>query len=124
MAHITSGRYQVERTPDETLRFRRPDGCEVCDVPPPALAPADPVGSLREDNVEHGLEIDARTNLAGWLGERLDLAYAMDVLHPRARQSALTRWEREEVPKIERGSERLKPEDVSSYIRTRFRPAG
>jgi hypothetical protein len=28
--------------------------------------------------------LHARTAMPGWLGERLDVGYAIDVLHPRA----------------------------------------
>jgi 5-methylcytosine-specific restriction endonuclease McrA len=77
--------YQVERMPDERLRFRRPDGREVPEVPPTGAAPADPVEAIRQDSVARGLHISARTSLPSWLGERLDLVHAMDVLQPRAR---------------------------------------
>jgi hypothetical protein len=50
--------YQVERGPDGELRFRRHDEC--------------------------GLNIHARTAMPGWLGERLDVGWAIDVLHPLA----------------------------------------
>ena len=32
----------------------------------------------------HGLAITARTSCPQWLGERLDLGWALDVLHPLA----------------------------------------
>lgn len=32
----------------------------------------------------NGLALHARSAMPGWLGERLDLGYAIDVLHPRA----------------------------------------
>ena len=32
----------------------------------------------------NGLTLDAHTTTPGWLGERLDVGYAIDVLHPRA----------------------------------------
>src|SRR5438445_8307357 len=51
--------YQVERQPDGALRFRR-------------------------QNDARGLHIDARTSMPGWFGERLDVGYAIDVLHPLA----------------------------------------
>ena len=44
----------MARQPDGALRFRRPDGRPLPEVPPPAA------------------------------GERLDLAWAIDVLHPVA----------------------------------------
>jgi len=78
--------YQVEREPDGALSFRRPDGRALPDVPP--SAPADPVEALRARNHAHGLRLDARTACRAWLGERLDLAWALDVLHPVATQGA------------------------------------
>ena len=81
--------YTVERLADESLRFLRPDGQEVPDVPAPAPVPPDPMDALRDENARRGLEIDSRSGLPSWTGERLDLVYALDVLHPLARQSAL-----------------------------------
>jgi hypothetical protein len=76
--------YQVERGPDDALRFRRPDGHVIPDLPPSAPVPADPVGALRERSELEGLRLDARTTWPEWDGERLDLGYALDVLHPMA----------------------------------------
>ncbi len=76
--------YQVARGPDGTLRFRRPDGRPLPEVPPPAAVPGDPVRALRACHSSIGLHVDARTACAGWLGERLDLTWAIDVLHPLA----------------------------------------
>ena len=45
---------------------------------------ADPVRVLRERNEAAGLRLDAHTTTPGWLGERLDVGYAIDVLHPLA----------------------------------------
>jgi len=39
---------------------------------------------VRGWNEAAGLALDAHTSTPGWLGERLDVAYAMDVLHPVA----------------------------------------
>jgi hypothetical protein len=74
--------YQIERTPDGTLQFRRPDGRPLPEAPPPPALPADPVAALRAQNSARGLQLHARTGLAGWLGERLDVDWAIDVLHP------------------------------------------
>ncbi len=63
-------RCPTERQPDGQLRVWRPDGRPLPDVPSPAVVPADPV--------------HARTSIPGWLGERLDVGYAIDVLHPLA----------------------------------------
>jgi 5-methylcytosine-specific restriction endonuclease McrA len=78
--------YQVARGPDGTLRFQRPDGRPLPEVPPPAAVPADPVEALRRCHNSQGLRLDARTACAGWLGERLDLVWAIDVLQPLAQR--------------------------------------
>ena len=80
--------YQIERLSDGALRFRRPDGRPLPEVPPAAAVPADPVGALRARHVAEGLRLHARTGLAGWLGERLDVGWAIDVLHPLAMRDA------------------------------------
>jgi hypothetical protein len=76
--------YQLERLPDGALQFRRPDGRALPDVPPPAVVPANPADAIRAQNAAQGLDLHARTGLAQWFGERLDVAWAIDVLHPRA----------------------------------------
>jgi hypothetical protein len=76
--------YQVVRGPDGALRFRRPDGHPLPDVPSSASVPADPVGALRARHDAEGLRVHARTACPGWLGERLDVGWAIDVLRPRA----------------------------------------
>jgi hypothetical protein len=78
--------YQLERLPDGALQFRRPNGWLLPDVPPPAAVPTDPVGALRVQHAAQGLRVHARTGLPGWLGERLDVGWAIDVLHPLARR--------------------------------------
>jgi len=78
--------YQVARGPDGALRFRRPDGRPLPEVPSPASVPDKPVEALRLVHESHGLRLDARTTCAGWLGEYLDVGWAIDVLHPLARQ--------------------------------------
>ena len=79
--------YTVERRADRSLRFGRPDGRELPEVPAPAPVPADTVGTLRARHVAQGLAVDAQTLRPNWLGEKLDLGWAIDVLHPLA-QSA------------------------------------
>jgi hypothetical protein len=75
---------QVDRQPDGTLRFRRPDGRVLADSPPPPAVPGDPVEALRDGHAAQGLRIHPRTACPGWLGERLDVGWAIDVLHPLA----------------------------------------
>jgi hypothetical protein len=77
--------YECERLPDGELRFRHPDGRPLPDVPPPAQVPVDPVRVLQLRHEADGLHVHARTTTPSWLGERLDVGYAIDVLHPLAR---------------------------------------
>jgi hypothetical protein len=79
--------YQVERGADGALRFRRPDGRPLPDVPAVAPLPAEPVRSLCEMHEANGLRLNANTTRPIWLGERLDLGYAIDVLHPLAQRA-------------------------------------
>jgi len=76
--------YQVERGPDGELRFRRPDGWPLPESPALPAVLGDPVGMLRARHDECELNIHARTAMPGWLGERLDVGWAIDVLHPLA----------------------------------------
>jgi 5-methylcytosine-specific restriction endonuclease McrA len=75
--------YQVARAPDGALHFRRPDGRPLPEVPPPAAVPADPVGTLRAHHEVEGLRLTAQTTCPSWLGERLDVGWALAALHPR-----------------------------------------
>ncbi|MCI0547512.1 MAG: HNH endonuclease [Candidatus Rokubacteria bacterium] len=76
--------YQVLREPDGRLRFRRPDGRPLPDVPPPAAVLGDPITTLRAHHEAEGLRLHARTACPHWTGERLDLGWAIGVLHPLA----------------------------------------
>jgi 5-methylcytosine-specific restriction endonuclease McrA len=77
--------YRLDRQPDGELRFRRPDGRLLPEVPPPPEVRGDPVEALRARHEREGLHLHARTAMPGWLGEHLDVGWAIDVLHPRAR---------------------------------------
>ena len=79
--------YQVERQSDGELRFRRPDGRPLPGIPLPPAVPDDPVQALRALNEAAGIHLNAETTRPGWLWERLDVGWAIDVLHPRAQQS-------------------------------------
>ncbi|HEY7254528.1 MAG TPA: DUF222 domain-containing protein [Methylomirabilota bacterium] len=76
--------YQVARGPDDALEFRRPGGTLLPDVPVAPALPAEPVTALRSAHEAQGLHLHARTASPLWLGERLDVGWAIDVLHPRA----------------------------------------
>src|SRR3989304_5593816 len=69
--------YQVERQADGDLCFRRPDGRLLPAVPPPAAIPTDPIHALRARHEAQGLRIHPRTAMPGWLGEPLDVGYAI-----------------------------------------------
>jgi hypothetical protein len=51
-------------------------------------APDEPVAALRSANEARQVQIGPRTGCARWLGERLDLGWAIDVLHPGPREVA------------------------------------
>jgi 5-methylcytosine-specific restriction endonuclease McrA len=76
--------YQVSRAPEGALDFRRPDGRALPEVPPAPSLAADPVETLHEQHAAADLAIHARTSCPRWLGERLDLGWAIDVLRPPA----------------------------------------
>ena len=82
--------FQVERQRDGELCFRRPDGQLLAESPALPPVPADPVGTLRARNEAEGIQIDPQTSKPGRLGERLDVGYAIDVLHPLATGERLT----------------------------------
>ena len=82
--------YEVARGPDGALQFRRPDGQALPDVPSPAAVPADAVQLLRARHAAQRLRLHARTACAGWLGEPLNVGWAIGVLHPLARSATGT----------------------------------
>jgi hypothetical protein len=77
--------YRVASEDGGALQFRWPDGRPLPEVPPPVPLLDDPVRVLRGHDDALGLRLDARTACARWLGERLDLGWAIDILRPRAR---------------------------------------
>jgi Domain of unknown function (DUF222)/HNH endonuclease len=87
---VHEGGFHLERLPDGELRFCRPDGQLLPEVPLPPEIPGDPVQVLRARHEAEGLCLHARTTMPGWLGERLDLVYAIDVLHPIAARPTST----------------------------------
>ncbi len=77
--------YRVDRQPAGELRFRRPDGRLLPEVPRLPEVRGDAVQILRARHNAEGLVLHPRTATPGWLGERLDVGWAIDVLHPLAR---------------------------------------
>jgi 5-methylcytosine-specific restriction endonuclease McrA len=78
--------YRVTHVPEGALRFQRPDGRPLPEVPPAAEIRGDAVEGLRARHAAQGLWITPRTACPGWLGERLDVGWAIGVLHPLATQ--------------------------------------
>jgi len=58
------------------------------EVPPPPEVPGDAVQVLQARHEREGLRLHARSAMPEWLGERLDVGWAIDVLHPLARSAA------------------------------------
>jgi hypothetical protein len=80
--------YTVVRDADGTLHFRTPQGWAIPEVPAPPPVPRDQAMTLVATNRAHGLAIGPRTALPHWCGERLDLGWAIDVLHPACNPAA------------------------------------
>ena len=76
--------FQVKRLADGELEFRRPNGWVFPDVPPMPELQRDSEGLLRAETAAAGVHVDATTLRPNWSGERLNLGYAIDVMHPRA----------------------------------------
>jgi len=82
--------YRIAREPDGRVQVTRPDGRLLPVVPPQATVPGDPVEALRAEHAAQGLHLTSRTTCPLWLGERLDLGWALDVLHPLANSTSLS----------------------------------
>jgi 5-methylcytosine-specific restriction endonuclease McrA len=76
--------FQMERLADGDFQFRRPNGWLLREVPEPPDVPADAADVLREDNAAYGVQLEANTLPRSWCGDRFDVCYAIDVMHPRA----------------------------------------
>jgi 5-methylcytosine-specific restriction endonuclease McrA len=75
--------YRVARAPDGALCFHRPNGELLPAVPAPPTLPSDPMATLRAAHEQKGLRLHPWTAPV-WAGDRLDLGWALDVLHPLA----------------------------------------
>jgi Domain of unknown function (DUF222)/HNH endonuclease len=89
--------FQVDRRPDGELQFRDPHGHVLPDVPLPPRVPENPEATLRALNDAKGLALHSRTAMPLWLGERLDVGYAIDVLRPLAASGETSRRESDDV---------------------------
>jgi hypothetical protein len=69
------------------VRFYRPDGRLIPEVPDPPTLPDHPISALERDHRERGVEPDGWTPTPLWNGERFDYSLALDMLHhPLARR--------------------------------------
>lgn len=79
---LHEGGFRVEVAETGELRFYRPDGRLVPDVPAAPPLPKDPVASLKKEHRALGIEPDAWTATPDWHGEPLDLGLAIYALRP------------------------------------------
>jgi hypothetical protein len=76
--------FSVERVGDR-LRFRRPDGKVVPDVPAhEGIEARAGMDALVQAHTRDGLVIEARTGVPKWFGERMDYGDAVGALQDRA----------------------------------------
>jgi hypothetical protein len=80
--------FSMERRTAGEFQFLRPDGRPLPEVPPPARVSADAIHALRADHFAR--DLDVHSQCPGWLGERLDVGWDIDVLHPLAVGAAAT----------------------------------
>jgi hypothetical protein len=76
--------FLVERLESGELQFRWPHGHVLPQVPPPPRTPNDAAAEVRAWNRAAGVSVHAHTATPIWDGERLNLGWAIDVLHPLA----------------------------------------
>jgi hypothetical protein len=76
--------FRIAREDDGVLRFWRPNGMLLPDVPPSAPTPASPVAALRARAAAQGLQLGPRTSCATDGGGRFDLGWVIDVLRPQS----------------------------------------
>ena len=72
----------MKRLATGELEFRHPCGWALPQVPPSPEVPTDAEAALRAQN--EGVQLDARTLTPAWDGTRLNVAWAIDCMHPRA----------------------------------------
>jgi hypothetical protein len=80
--YVHEGGCEVRGRAPDGLTFYSPAGIELRERYEPPPLPDDPVTALRVLNAAEGLDIDAETNLIWWMGERLDMEWALAILRP------------------------------------------
>ena len=83
--------YTVVRDPDGTLRFTTPGGWPIPEVPAPPAVPRDPAPALVATNGRTAWRSARGRRSPDWCGERLDLGWAIDVLHPARQPGRVSR---------------------------------
>ena len=81
---VHEGGFQVRRLPDGELEVRHPCGYVIPQVPPAPKLAGDSEALLRRQTAAARVEVGAKTLLPNWDGARLNLGYAISVMHPRA----------------------------------------
>jgi len=81
---VHEGGFQVQRLADRELEFRDRTGRVIPAVPAASQLTGDSELTLRAANAAAGISVDARTLAPNWDGTRVNLGWAIDVLHPRA----------------------------------------
>jgi hypothetical protein len=75
--------FEVDRLPGGELEFRNPHGWVIVEAPVLPDVPDDATERLCGQNVNAGAQLDAHTLTPNWDGTRLNLGWAIDMLHPR-----------------------------------------
>ena len=74
----------MRRLADGGLEFKRFNGWLIPEAPPLPPVPGDPVRDLRAANDVAGLRLNGRALSGTSGGDRLNVAWAIDCMHPRA----------------------------------------
>lgn len=83
------------------------------------MAPGDAVEILLAEHEAQDLRVDVQTGCAGWSGERLDVAWAIDVLHPLAtRIDGHVRWPPSHTPTEVPHAPEIRDEPIVTFERT------
>ena len=77
---VHEGGVVVEARDDGGFVFKRPDGSSLRPAPRPPRLPADPAAAMLDRNHSDGITPGPWTPTPDWHGERLDVAWAIDVL--------------------------------------------
>jgi hypothetical protein len=77
---VHEGGFTLERANDGAIVFRNPFGLELASVALPPVLAGDAVESLFDAHRDDGLAIGPRDNLPGWMGERMDVGFAVEGL--------------------------------------------